>query len=470
MRDVNLFPLFDQYTTSNKNGLVDYTYEVSDYNIEKKGGFIQLKKYTKLTLVMLLAFSVVLAGCGSKKENKAEETSGGKTVETKTIKIFQFKVEIAEALNKLKVEYEASHPGIKLDIQTVGGGSDYGAALKAKFASGEEPDIFNVGGYTELNTWVEKLEDLSGEPWVSDLVDVSKDQITKDGKIYGQPMNLEGYGFLYNKDLFAKVGITKVPTTLTELDAAAQKLQAAGITPFVNGYQEGWVLGLHALNVPFAHQADPTAFINGMNEGTQTIAGNEKFDGFMNLLDLTLKYSNKNPLTTDYNTEMTMFATGKAAMTQQGNWTQVQIDGITPNMNIGILPMPISDNSEENDKLFVGVPNNWVVNKNSKVKAESKELLNWLVTSVEGKKYITKEFKFIPSMKSITATKEELGALGAEVVKYSQEGKLLSWQQPRFPEGAWNEFASSMQSYVGGKLDKAKLFDEFQKTWANLKK
>jgi raffinose/stachyose/melibiose transport system substrate-binding protein len=157
-----------------------------------------MKKFTKLSLVMLLALSVVLSACGAKSSDSSssESKGSGTTTGTKTIKIYQFKVEIAEALNRLKGEYEKSHPGIKLDIQTVGGGADYGAGLKAKFASGDEPDIFNNGGYSELTTWLPNLEDLSDQPWVSDVIDVAKQPMTKDGKIYGQPMNLEGYGFV----------------------------------------------------------------------------------------------------------------------------------------------------------------------------------------------------------------------------------------------------------------------------------
>ncbi|QMV42011.1 ABC transporter substrate-binding protein [Cohnella cholangitidis] len=430
-----------------------------------------MKRYTKLTLVMMLAFSMILSACGSKEadNNKGNNAESGGAAATKTIKIFQFKVEIAEALNRLKAEYESTHPGIKLDIQTVGGGADYGAALKAKFASGEEPDIFNNGGYRDLGTWFDKLEDLSDQPWVADTVDVAKEPMTKDGKIYGQPMNLEGYGFVYNKDLFAKAGITETPKTLAQLEEAAKKLQAIGVTPFANGYQELWVLGNHTLNVAFAHQKDPDAFVKGLNEGTEKIPGNAVFEEWTKLVDLTLKYGNKNPLTTDYNTEMTLFANGEAAMTQQGNWTQVQIDGINPNLNIGILPMPINDNAEENDKLYVGVPNNWVVNKNSKVKPEAKEFLNWLVTSDIGKKYIAKEFKFIPAFKSIEATSEDLGDLGAEVVKYSQEGKALSWNFNKFPDGGMNEFGNQIQAYIAGKSDKTALFDGLQKAWDSLK-
>ncbi|MFX3636609.1 MAG: ABC transporter substrate-binding protein [Candidatus Pristimantibacillus sp.] len=428
-----------------------------------------MKKSTKLTLVMLLAFSLILSACGSNTKEKEGNAAAGGSTETKTIKIFQFKVEIAEALNKLKGEYESTHPGIKLDIQTVGGGADYGAALKAKFASGEEPDIFNNGGYRDLETWFSNLEDLSDQPWVADAVDVAKEPMTKDGKIYGQPMNLEGYGFVYNKDLFAKAGITETPTTLSQLEEAAKKLQAIGVTPFANGYQELWILGNHTLNVAFAHQKDPDAFIKGLNEGTDKIPGNEVFQEWTKLVDLTLKYGNKNPLTTDYNTEMTMFASGEAAMTQQGNWTQVQIDGINPDLNIGLLPMPINDNAADNDKLYVGVPNNWVVNKNSEVKAEAKEFLNWLVTSDIGKSYITKEFKFIPAFKSIEASSEDLGDLGAEVVKYSQEGKALSWNFNKFPDGGMNEFGNQMQAYIAGKSDANRLFEDLQKAWDSLK-
>lgn len=76
-----------------------------------------------------------------------------------------------------------------------------------------------------------------------------------------------------------------------------------------------------------------------------------------------------------------MVASGEAAMMQQGNWTQGQIDGIDPDLNLGILPMPIDDTPEDNDKLYVGVPSNWVVNKFSPVKEEAKIFLDWLVTS-----------------------------------------------------------------------------------------
>ncbi|MFD2613648.1 ABC transporter substrate-binding protein [Paenibacillus gansuensis] len=440
-----------------------------------------MKKWSVMSLVFVLLIGL-LAGCGSNNGNNSaaegtdkpansENTAKDEPKKDVTIKIFNFKVEIAEALNKMKAEYETSHPGVKLEIESVGGGADYGAALKAKFASGETPDIFNNGGFNEMNTWMEHLEDLSDQPWVGDIVDVAKEPMTKDGKIFGMPMNLEGYGFLYNKDLFAKAGIIELPKTMAQLEEAAKKLQAAGITPFANGYQEWWILGIHNLNVAFANQANPDEFIKGMNDGTSKIKGNEVFNNWAKLLDMTVKYGNKNPLTTDYNTQVTLFASGKAAMMQQGNWTQIQIDGIDPNLNIGVLPMPISEDAAANDKLYVGVPNNWVINKNSKVKAESKEFLNWLVSTPEGKKYVVNEFKFIPAFKSIEVTDQAiLGDIANDIIAYSKEGKTLSWNWFKYPDGATQEFGAAMQAYIAGKSDRDQMFDAFQKTWENLKK
>jgi raffinose/stachyose/melibiose transport system substrate-binding protein len=385
--------------------------------------------------------------------------------------MFQFKVEIAEQLQLMVNEYEKA-TGVKVQIETVGGGADYGAALKAKFNSGDKPDIFNNGGFSDLGLWIDNLEVLSDQPWVKDLVKGTDEPMTKDGKLYGMPIGVEGYGYIYNKDLFAQAGITELPKTLTQLEAAAQKLQAKNIIPFENGYAEWWVLGNHLINIPFAQQADPNKFMDGLNKGTEKIAGNAVFENWVKLFDLTVKYGNKNPLQTDYNTEVTDFSNGKAAMMQQGNWTQVQITKTNPNVKIGFLPMPISDDAAANDKLLVGVPNNWVINKNSTVKQEAKAFLNWMVTSDIGKNYITKQFKFIPALTSITASEQDLGPLASDIIKYSKDGKIFSWNWFKFPQGeaSSNKFGDAMQAYVGKQKTKDQMFETLQTTWDSLKK
>ncbi len=430
-----------------------------------------LKRFTFLFLSVLL-FVGILAGCSSTEETATkdkpkDDAKPADKQEQVTLNFFQFKVEIADQLQKMITEFEAEHPNIKVKLETVGGGADYGAALKAKFASGEKPDIFNNGGFKELELWKEHLADLSNEPWAAHVLPIGKVPMTDtDGKLYGMPVNLEGYGFIYNKDLFEQAGITSPPGTITELKAAAEKLKAAGITPFSAGYGEWWVIGQHLLNIGFAQQDDPIAFIEGLYDGSETFVGNEKFQQFKEVLDTEIGFANDNPLTTDYNTQVTLFASGQAAMLQQGNWTENMIYEINPDMNMGFLPIAISDDADAN-RLPVGVPNNWVLNKNSENLEEAKLFLNWMVSSETGKRYITEEFAFIPAFDNIEPT--GLGALGQSILEFSKDDKTIPWTWFRWPDGANKEFAATIQEYAAGRIDYNTVLERFQATWDNLK-
>lgn len=203
---------------------------------------MKMKRLSIMSGVLATSLLFATACSNSGTDSKASKSTG--SGDQVVIDMFQFKVEIADQLKELTDEYTKEHPNVKFNIQTVGGGADYGAALKAQFASGNEPDIFNNGGFQEAQTWKDKLEDLSDQPWVDNLYDIAKEPMTMDGKIYGQPLNLEGYGFIYNKDLFEKAGIKELPKTLSELEAASKKLKAKGITPFSNGYGE-WLSLIH---------------------------------------------------------------------------------------------------------------------------------------------------------------------------------------------------------------------------------
>ncbi|MGD6776409.1 ABC transporter substrate-binding protein [Sutcliffiella horikoshii] len=424
----------------------------------------------KRLVLLLLSLSLVVgifAGCSSDNSSGNSNNNSGDGDQV-TLNLFQFKVEIADQLAEMIKEFEAEHPNIKVKLETVGGGADYGAALKAKFASGEQPDIFNNGGFKELELWKEHLADLSEEPWTEHVLPIGKVPMTDpaDGKLYGMPVNLEGYGFIYNKDLFEEAGITEPPTNITELKAAAEKLEAAGITPFSAGYAEWWVIGQHLLNIPFAQQEDPEAFIAGLYEGTEKIVGNKHFEDFKEVLDAEINFGNENPLTTDYNTQVTQFASGQTAMLQQGNWTENMIYEVDSDMNMGFLPIPINDDASA-DSLPVGVPNNWAINKNSENIEEAKTFLNWMVSSETGQRYITEEFAFIPAFDNIEPA--GLGDLGQSILEYSTAEKTVPWTWFMWPDGANKEFAATIQEYAAGRIDYDTVLERFQTTWDNLK-
>jgi len=424
----------------------------------------------RFAFISAIVCTLIIAGCGNGGNNNsatngnaantpAETTAPEATTTPKkdvTIKMFQFKVEIAEQLNALAEEYE-KETGVKVEVETHGGGEDYGALLKAEIASGSEPEIFNNGGYAALAPYMDRATDLSGEPWVNDLIPTSKVPATVDGKLYGMPMNVEGYGLIYNKDLFEKAGIAAEPKTLSELKAAAATLKAAGITPF-EATNEWWSMGIHLVNVGLAHQPDPKQFIEDVKAGTQTIKGNAVFTQWLDLVDVIFSNAQEDKMTTDYATQVADFASGKAAMMLQGNWTQGDIDKIDPALNLGVLPLPISD---EEGTVLIGVPNNYIVNSKSEHPEEAKAFLNWMVTSETGKRYLTQEFKFIPAESNIETKAEDIGQVAVAVQEKS--ATALGWNWDMFPDGVTQGFGAAMQEYLGEQISRDQLLEKLDK-------
>ncbi|MBS4206579.1 ABC transporter substrate-binding protein [Bacillus sp. FJAT-50079] len=411
---------------------------------------------------------LLLIGCSNtNRDKRTAPTKNELDQEQVTLKIFNFKVEMAEQLDMLVQEYEVEHPEVNILMETCGGGCDYSSVLKTKFSSGDKPDIFFVAGYNDLDLWIEQLEDLSDQPWAEDVFDFAKDPMTKDGKLYGMPLNIEGWGYIYNKDLFEQAGITQLPKTLSELTAAVESLEKANITPFMNGYGEWWILGNHFLNIGFAQQENPIEYVEAVKQGTEKFKFNKTFNDWVNLLDVTIKYGNSNPLQTDYNTQVTSFASGQAAMIQQGNWIEIQLLKLNPDFEYGYLPMPINDDAETMDRLPVGVANSWVVHKNSTVKEEAKEFINWIATSDIGKRYIIEEFKFIPALETIEVDRSKLGPLASDIVDYMDNNKTIPWLWQRYPgyEANSAQMASAIQAYIGGGVTKEEMFEQFQKIW-----
>lgn len=406
------------------------------------------------------ALGLILSGC--QETAKTKEIQAAESI--MTLHIRNPKVEIATQFEQMAAAYEKEHPYIDIEIETVGGASDDLADLKAQLAAGTGPDIFTNNGFEQARLWRKYLEDLSDQSWVKNAYEEALHPITFDEKIYGMPMNLEGYGLVYNKDLFVKAGIKEPPTTLKELKQAAIALQKAGITPFASGYYEDWKLGVMLVNVAFAQQNDPDEFIKNLHAGTEKLTTNQLFDDLIQLLDMTVKYGNRDPLTTDYTMELNLFTSGEAAMILQGNWIQPMIDQVAPNMNMGILPIPIH-NDQKIDALVVGVPNYWVVNKQSspEKKQEAKKFLNWMVSSEQGKTFLTEEFKFIPAFEHIET--EDLGSLANDTLAYYRRGKIASTNWYNFPVDVREEFGTFMQQYIAHQLTRDQLLQELQTSW-----
>ena len=438
-------------------------------------------KNTKKFIAVACTFAIMtgmMSGCSKSTKPAVPKAAAKGTV----VDIFQFKVEAKDALEKATKEYMALNKNVKINVQTVGGGEDYGAALKSKFASGQEPTIYNIGGTQDALDWKAKLQDMSKEPWVSKAFPGTLDAVKMDGKLYGMPFNQEGYGLIYNKEIFTKAGIdaSKI-RTYADLEAASKTLDSKKKDLKLNAVfalpgKETWVTGLHLSSVAFANEF-PTV-VDAFNSKETTFKHNKPLK---KLLDLQIKYaykpdgSNKSINSVDYSTQVEkMFSMGKVAMIQQGNWAFGSIDGIDPVLakNIGMLPMPLAGIKE--GCLPVGVPMYWAINssKDAEAKKAAADFLNWLYTSDKGKEMIIKDFKFIPAFKGFDSENlQPTDALGKEVLKYVKEEKTMKWVFMGYPTGWGQEkLGTDIQKYTAGTLTWDKLVENAKTTWAASRK
>jgi raffinose/stachyose/melibiose transport system substrate-binding protein len=430
-----------------------------------------MKKY--LSILMICALVVLsLAGCagtnepntnsGSSDTGSSDTETGSKNTEKNekvTIKLLQFKIEITDKVKAMAADYMVQNPHVTVEAQVT---NDYDTLLRTRFASGDEPDIFMAKAFVDITQWSDKLVDLSDEPWMSKVSPSAVPGMTVDGKKMGFPVAFEGYGFIYNKDLFAKAGIDKLPTTLTELKDVNEKLKAAGIQSYTEGYKEWWVLGQHLYNLPFAYEKDIVDSIEKINKGEAKVSDITNMNGFFDVLDMTLDYGKgAESIGSSYDNQVSDFSTGQTAMMQQGVWTIDSILKINPDINMGMFAIPLNDN-ESDTKLPVGVPSYYVVNKNSKHLEETKKFLNWIHEN--GQEYLVDSFKLIPAFTDLE-TPDDLGPLAADLSAYVDKDQTIPWAFTLWPSGANREFASVLQAYVGNQLTKEEALDEIQKIW-----
>lgn len=428
------------------------------------------KKVLALLTCAILLLSLTACGGGSGNFGGGAGDGGSGSGDSGSgsvkISIYQDKYEIDAALKAACEAYTALHPEVTFTVESSSSG-DFYTQLKTMFASGQGPDIFSTKGSEDMRTMVEYMVDLSGESWVKDLSAAAVEAGSIDGAIYGFPISLESYGYLYNKDLFAQVGIDSVPLTLGNLEAACEKLQAAGITPISSNYAEWYQSGMFKFSAVISRQADPMAFIQALNDGSATLAGNKEVENLAKWIDIEKTYS-ASPLNTDFNTEVSDFATGKCAIMLGGSWSQSSLDDIDPNLNVGMFGLPLSENAAET-MIYTSCSPFWSVNKDSANAEVCKDFLNWLATSEEGRNYLGNEFKLIPGFANVSVTAEAIGALGVATQECMESGETYGIFSSFFPDGGAELFGNTINKYAALGMSVEEFGQELQADWESVR-
>ncbi|WP_344935822.1 extracellular solute-binding protein [Sphaerisporangium flaviroseum] len=189
-------------------------------------------RYRLLAATGVVALAAGLTACGSPSPSTGSAGSTEAGAAPAELTVWVMRDSFSDAiLDRFTTEFRRTHPKITLDIQ-IQEWDGIGQKVTSGLASNDAPDVIEVGntqvaeyaasgGVKDLS---DKVADLGGTDWLPGLAEPGK----IDGRQYGIPWYAANRVVIYNKDLFAKAGISAPPKTREEWLAATAKLNKGG--------------------------------------------------------------------------------------------------------------------------------------------------------------------------------------------------------------------------------------------------
>ncbi|HCR82774.1 MAG TPA: hypothetical protein DIW07_05060, partial [Lachnospiraceae bacterium] len=159
--------------------------------------------------------------------------------------------------------------------------------------------------------------------------------VSVDGKILAAPFEQDLLGLYYNKDMLDAAGITP-PTTWDEMIAAAKALTTSDVWGITYDLTKG-AYG-NFIFMPFVWQTGGDFF-----EGDKSLLNTPEMIKALTMWKQMVDDGSANIKPSRFASDGAILADGETAMWIGGSWAITQYEKEYPDMNIGLVPLPIPD-------------------------------------------------------------------------------------------------------------------------------
>lgn len=296
----------------------------------------------------LLATAILTAtGCGGGGAASGEtaEAPADPADASGTIKVLTARTDLVQngTMARYAAAFNKTYPKVKVKFEAL---TDYEGEVKIRMNTEDYGDVLMIPAAVAKNDYPKffaplgSTAELSAKYRFSDKTDVG-------GKVYGIAQFGTANGFVYNKAVWKKAGVTEWPATPEEFLADLQAVRAkTNALPYYTNFKDGWPLTAWSNNI---------GSVTCDAEAGDKLAGAVspwKKGGELNTIDSLLYgivkggLAEKDPSTTNWEASKGMIAQGRIATMQLGSWAITQMQdaarkaGGNP-ADIGFMPFPV---------------------------------------------------------------------------------------------------------------------------------
>lgn len=427
-----------------------------------------MKKLTKVAVsaaIMASAFAM------------SASADGGK------VYYLNFAPEVADQWEALAEKY-SEETGTEVQVVTAASGT-YESTLKSEMDKSEAPTLFQVNGPVGLAAWKDYCYDLKDTDVYKNLASDDFALVNEDGSVSGIAYKIETYGLIYNKSLLNDYFETDgaVVTSVDEInnfdtlkavveDITAKKDDLGIEGAFTSAGMDSssdWRFKTHLANIPIYYEYKADGITS-----TDAIKGTY-LDNYKNIWDLYINNATCEPSMISSKTAedaRAEFALGEAVFYQNGTWETSGIleEGDLTEDDLGMLPIYIGVEGEENQGLCTGSENYWCVNAKASEEdiQATVDFLTWCITSDEGRTAISKDMGFATPFTTFGDDYAADNVLVNEAAKYVEDGKTsVTWCFTTMPSENWkNGVGSALLEYAQGTGEWDSVVTAFVDGWA----
>lgn len=312
-----------------------------------------------MTAVMVLG----LVACGngdSGKEGENKEQSNttqldwtaGASAEDGdvTIRFYTWRQSDEAYFNEIIKRFEEKYDWIDVELDINPNAAAYYSNLHADLIGGVGPDVFDMHSGSTVVEYIKAgyLAPQTDFDYMKNYSETGKTATALDGENYGFLIAYNYFGYLYNKAIFEKVGVS-VPTTPEELVAAVNQLKNAGYGGVI---LTGKTLSSDAIGSSIMLGSMGTegyaAFRQGIDNGS--ITDISAVEGVTQALE-TMKTYNANDVYYDafrgivHDAGLSLYAQEKSAIMYMGSYIFGEQNTYFPNIDSGFFPIPTYANN-----------------------------------------------------------------------------------------------------------------------------